>query len=224
MPYLNSEPSSLRNQVSRLLNSEGLSLDELTRSSLDLVVFGSRASGLQHHGSDLDMLIVGNARGHKRVGNLDLILVPEGELSTSLRRRTELFRHIEDYGVSLMHDRMLVTSIRDDHAAERKLARLRALIDRALPSWEIFTEAMKLKYLVKFRREAQRYRLLERGSAVPPTAQLDSSVTTFVAIDSTFEDLVSIAAGETVDRLDMYQLLLREAFRCRHSLVRFKAS
>jgi predicted nucleotidyltransferase len=223
MRLVNSEPLSLRNQVSGLLDSEGLSLDEFTRSSLDVIVFGSRASGLQRHWSDLDILIVGAVRIHKRIGNLDLIFVPEYELNTSLRRRSELFRHIEEYGVSLMHDRMLVTSVRDGYAAARKLARLRALIDRALTSWAVFPEPMKLKYLIKFRREAQRYRLLERGSAVPPTAQLDSSITTFAAIDSAFEDLVSIAAGSATDRSDTYRLLTSEAFRFRHTLVRFRA-
>jgi len=172
----------------------------------------------------LDLLIVGNARGHKRIGKLDLIFVPERELNTSLRRRSELFRHIEEYGVSLMHDRVLVTSIRDDHAASRKLARLRALIDRALPSWDVFTEPIRLKYLVKFRREAQRYRLLKEGAAVPPTAQLDSKIASFRAIESAFEDLVTIAAGEAVEKFECYQLLTREAFRRRHTLARFKVS
>jgi predicted nucleotidyltransferase len=213
----------LRGEVKSILSSEGLSLDELTRSSLDVIVFGSRASGLQRDGSDLDVMVVGKARGHRKMGHLDLIFVPEYELNTSFRRRSELFRHVEEFGVSLMHNRMLVTSIRDDHAAERKLARLRAQIDRALPLWEIFTERIRLKYLVKFRREAQRYRLLQSGAAVPPTAQLDSCIDSFVAIQSAFADLVNLTAGESADRFGSYQLFKKEAFRSRHSLVRFRA-
>jgi predicted nucleotidyltransferase len=189
MPPPKNKLVDLREQADRMLKAEGMSFEDLQLFASDIVVFGSRAVGRHRPDSDLDLLIVGKRSEHKRVGNLDLIYLPQSRIKSILWRRTEIARHIATYGVSLMHDYLCVDSINDDYAAMRKQMRLRRLIRKLLPCWHILDEALKLKYLTRVRRELQRYRLLKRGIAVPPTAELDRILELPNWPDVAFEDL-----------------------------------
>jgi predicted nucleotidyltransferase len=214
------EVGNLRRSVRQVMHSENQSLDDLLQSSSDLVVFGSRASGLQRHNSDLDVLIVGEKRARKRIGSLDLIFVPEYQVQTLAYKHTELFRHIEAYGISLMHDQTLIAAVYDDYAALRKRLRLEALSAKVVSVWDILTDGLRLKYLTKLRREVQRYRILERGLAVPPTAQLDSCIDSIKSVDLILEDLIVIVRETTTTaKGTTSQLFVNEAHRLRKHLV-----
>jgi predicted nucleotidyltransferase len=205
-----------------MMAAEGESLETMIRSSGDIIVFGSRASHVNRKCSDLDILVVGEKRGRKRIGALDLVYIPVIDTSRALWRRTELPRHIERFGVSLMHDSVSIAAIYDDYAALRKRARLKVLLERVILSWGVLDGGFRRKYLIKLRREVQRYRLLEQGLAVPPTVCLDSAMTSFRSIEQALEDLVVVAAP--VESHEVYCLLRSEAHQFASSLVMPRAN
>lgn len=220
MPLAKDEVDGLRNQVGHMLKAEGMSYEDLQVSASDIVVFGSRAVGRHRSDSDLDLLIVADRSGHKRVGNLDLIYLPQARVSSSIWRRTEIARHIAAYGVSLMHDQVCIDPISDDYAAIRKQVRIQRLIRRLLPCWHVLNEGLKLKYLTRVRRELQRYRLLKRGLAVPPTAALDSILDSLNWPDLAFEDLENATGISHTEAESARQILTKEAWRIQRKTMR----
>jgi len=216
MPLTQSEVTSLREQVKEMVLAEGLCFDTLARSASEIVVFGSRASGLNRPDSDLDLLIISDRSGHKKMGKLDLIFVPRAKADTPIWRRTEIARHIEAYGVSLLHDDVLIHAIKDDYAALRKQARLHVLIKSLIPIWNRLDDRLRLKYLTRVRRELERYRLLRCGLAVPPTAQIDSALTSSNWFEFAFSGMGDAANITEKEALLAGQLLTNEARRLGH--------
>lgn len=216
MPLPQSEIESLRDQVRQMMSAEGLSLDELATSASDVVVFGSRAAGVHRPDSDLDLLVVSGRSGHKKTGKLDLVFVPETRVDCPVWRRTEIARHIGAFGVSLMHNDVLVHAITDEYAATRKRARLQKLGKSLLSCWHTLNDELRLKYLTRVRRELQRYRYLEEGLPVPPTANLDSIMNSPDWIERAFRDVGDAANMPKSDAVRLYQLMTNEADRiCR---------
>jgi hypothetical protein len=202
-----------------MTSADGLSFEDLMHSSSDIIVFGSRAAGLERRNSDLDLLVISSEKGHKRIGKLDLIFIPEMQADLPIWKHTEIFRHIAAYGISLMHDRPLISAITDDYAALRKQRRLHRLVKSLLPHWQSLNDELKRKYITKVRRELQRYRLLREGLAVPPTVQLDSLLGSSNWIEFAFKDLGSATGISGEDATSAYQLLTNGAHRLRKELA-----
>lgn len=221
MPLSEADLRSFRERIRRLAKSEDFSLDNLLASATDVIVFGSRAAGLERVRSDLDLLAIGTTKLRKRFGLIDLICVPEPDAHSLAWQHSEIFRHVAAYGISLIHDHMLIEAVVDEHAADRKRRRLETLLEKLLGSWNTLNDGYKAKYLTKLRREFQRYKLLESGLAVPPTACLDSQVNSQEELRSTIEELLlqlSFGESATVERAK--HLLLNEAYRLRSLLAR----
>jgi Nucleotidyltransferase domain len=186
----------LRHQVEAILSAGGVSFEGLLNSSSEVIVFGSRAVGLSRTNSDLDLLVLGPKRGRIKSKSIDLISIPQGEALSHRWRRTELFGHIDAYGVSLMHSAILpIRATHDEHAASHKQGRICSLVQHICPAWNVLSYGLKLKYFTKLRREVQRYRLLSGGRSVPATALLDAEVTSRRFQELILEDLVKIVAG-----------------------------
>lgn len=221
MPLSEVDLRSFRQRIQQLAKGEDFSLDDLLASATEVIVFGSRAAGLERIHSDLDLLAIGTSKLRKRRGLIDLICVPEADANSLAWRHSEIFRHVAAYGISLIHERMLIEAVVDEHAADRKRRRLETLLEKLLGSWNTLNDGYKAKYLTKLRREFQRYKLLESGLAVPPTACLDSQIQSPEALRSIIEELLpelSFRDSATLERAK--RLLLDETYRLRALLAR----
>lgn len=210
-----SELDNLREQVRRIAKAENFPLNELLASSVDVIVFGSRASGLQRVDSDLDLLAVGPMNVHKKKGRIDVICVSEPEAQSLVWQHSEIFRHVQAYGISLLHNSPLISSVVDGHAANRKRHRLETLFLKLMGSWEALNDDYKVKYFIKLRREFQRYRLLAQGLPVPPTAILDAEVESQEAREDILDQLIDFCGRNPDESETARGLLNRDAQRLR---------
>jgi predicted nucleotidyltransferase len=196
-----------------MVAAEGLSFDELFRSASDVVVFGSRATRVHRQDSDLDLLIISERSGHKRKGKLDLVFVPQAKIDSPIWRRTELARHIDAYGLSLIHRDFRLYAIVDEYAAMRKQARLHTLVKSLLLCWHALNDELRQKYFTRLYREVQRYRYLKEGSPVHPTAYLDLIMKSPDSISHVLKN-VGVAANLCKDdAVRMRRLIASEARR-----------
>jgi predicted nucleotidyltransferase len=208
-----SEALHLRDQVRRMIAAGSLSFDELFASASDIIVFGSRAAGLNRPDSDLDLLIIADKSGHKRIGKLDLVFVPDEKVGSAAWRRTEIAGHVATFGVSLMNDRPAFDVIHDDYAALRKQARIHRLVSSLVPSWRLLNDELRRKYLIRVRRELQRFRFLRRGLPVPPTATLDLIVNSLGWIELAFEGIEDAAKIPKDEAFRVRELFTGESHR-----------
>lgn len=220
MPDSRTDVLSLRERVRQLARNEQLSLEDLLSGSADVIVFGSRAAGLERIDSDLDILAVGPLKLPKKKGLIDLICVSEPDARTLAWQHSEIFRHVGTYGISLMRERPMIEVVVDEHAANRKRQRIEGLIPKLMDSWEALNDGYKAKYLTKMRREFQRYKLLNSGLAVPPTAVLDSQVESRRKFESMLEELLQGFYKEPERSESARRLFLNEAYRLRSRLAR----
>ena len=216
MPLSHSKIAALLDDVRQAMAAEGLSLYDLTKSASNVVLFGSRAVGVNRPNSDFDLLIVSDRSGHKKHGRLDLIFVTQAKLNSPLWRRTEIARHIGAFGVSLMQVNLRVEPIIDDYAAMRKQARLHKLTKSLLLHWGVLNGELKRKYLTRVRREIQRYLYLKAGAAAPPTAILDLVLKSPGWADDLFASIGDAAKLSQLDALRIQKLMKDEARRSGH--------
>jgi predicted nucleotidyltransferase len=219
MPISSTDLLSLRERVRWITRNERFSLDDLLSGSADVIVFGSRAAGLERVDSDLDILAIGPLKLPKKKGLIDLICVSEPDAHTLAWQHSEIFRHVEAYGISLMHERALISVVVDEHAANRKRHRIEILIPKLMESWDALNDGYKAKYLTKMRREFQRYRLLDSGLPVPPTAVLDSQIESQRAFESALEAMLQEFCKDSARNENARRLFLNEAFRLRGLLA-----
>jgi predicted nucleotidyltransferase len=162
---------SLRNRIDKA----HMSWSDFSEPAFEIVVFGSRAAGMNRRLSDLDVLVVGaGAKRVKRFG-LDLICISVADLTSSSWLNSELAGHISKYGVWLKGGGDWTTKVRIGKAAERqKQRRLVSLVRSVKHSWSKLHPSFQLKYRVSIRRELQRLLLLQNAIPIPPTSMLDT--------------------------------------------------
>jgi predicted nucleotidyltransferase len=138
-----------------------------------IIIFGSRAVGVEASDSDLDVLVVGGCNRLKS-GGLDLIPVAADRLKMTEWLDSELASHIATYGRwlsgsdSWRHDARVGAS-----AITKKERRLRSLFTAVTQSWDSLHPSFHLRHATTIRRELQRFALLNDGQPVPPTRLLD---------------------------------------------------
>src|SRR5260370_9052565 len=149
--------------------------DALFSEALEVVVFGSRAVGVNRDTSDLDVLCFTNQKRRIRTRQLDCICYPHAEREGSYWRGSELASHIARYGVWIVgNDAWRNSVLIGKEAIERKQRKIESLIRNAVSRWQQFHPLFRTKYATSARRELQRLYLLETGVPIPPTPLLDS--------------------------------------------------
>lgn len=144
-------------------------------TSTEIVVFGSRASGLQGPSSDLDLLCISRTRTlHHKDRSLDLLCLSITDSRTAQWRGSELAGHIAAFGVLLEGDGDALKGISvGKEAIQHKRQRIEAYVRALSHKWFALDRVFKVKYAIKLRRETQRLYLLEQGVPIPPTRVLD---------------------------------------------------
>jgi hypothetical protein len=144
------------------------------RDSVEIVVFGSVAAGLERRNSDIDVLFVGSSEGKLKTDQLDLLAISESRSQEGRWRQSELAGHIYLYGIWLQGNSRATRFIGfSKECIEAKRRRVAAFVRRLPEVWHELDWDFKIKYLIKLRRETQRLIRIESHIAVPPTRVLD---------------------------------------------------
>jgi hypothetical protein len=168
------EPSSLVRTIGERIAAAGADPDFYFRDSVEIVVFGSVAAGLERQDSDIDVLCVGSCEGRLKTDRLDLLAISESKLQERRWQQSELAGHIYVYGIWLQGNSYASRFMGfSQECIEAKRRRMAAFIRRLPEVWEELDTDFRIKYLIKVRREAQRLIRIESHIAVPPTRVLD---------------------------------------------------
>lgn len=165
----------VENDITRFLNKFGITWKELKKSAHEIVLFGSRASKVNRSDSDWDILCIGSGKSiHKK--NLDLIWIKKEELTSPKWLGSELAYHIAHYGLWLKgpgkwKSHVFVSNI----AIKKKLKRIIRLIKSLEHHWQYLSDYHKQKYIIKLRRDFQRFEHLINKKPIPTTPMLDKS-------------------------------------------------
>ena len=157
----------------RRLTSAGIDPARFFAEANAIVVFGSRAVGIESRDSDLDVLVVGGVDRLKAYG-LDVIPVAADRLKTPEWLGSELASHIAAYGIWLSGS----DSWRNDArvgpcAITKKQRRIGSLVTAVARYWDSLHPLFRLQHATTIRRELQRFALLNDRQPVPPTRFLD---------------------------------------------------
>lgn len=164
---------------------------QLFTEAIDVVVFGSRAAGVNRPSSDIDILLVTPHKRRLRSYGLDLVLITPEEAEDSFWLGSELASHIVQFGKWIKgsgewRNRVEISR----RAIVKKEHRVGALLRNATQRWERLHPVFHRKYAITSRRELQRLDLLLKGAPIPPTATLDLS---WESRQFTPDDLVAVA-------------------------------
>ncbi len=167
--------SALERELRSALGRLGVP-DALVDAADELVLFGSRAAGVNRPESDWDVLLVADKRPPLLPG-ADLLCVPRRRVETREWLESELANHIAAFGLWLSGTPSWRNEVRRGSACavERKS---RAICDRIAmlaPDWHLLSRPFRSKYLTLIRRDMQRLIMMTGGQPVPPTPVLDAT-------------------------------------------------
>lgn len=204
---MDSQSELLLRTLQNRLAQAGLDWVQLSHTTYELVVFGSRAAGVNRRQSDLDVLLVGSKARVKRAG-LDLVGMSRAEIESAEWLGSELASHVANYGLWIIGSGKWREGVRISlNAADRKERHLLSLARSVDRSWSELHPAFQLKYRTTVRRELQRLLLLRSAIPIPPTPILDWD---WQADKISRDALLSIAAsqGGLQGRLDCIHRIL----------------
>lgn len=140
----------------------------------ELVLFGSRAAGVAHRGSDWDVLLVCDRAPVSVPMTVDLVVVSASRLHSRRWLGSELAGHVGAHGRWLVGDPSWTGKVfRSRRALERKATRIARRVVNLQRNWADLEPAYRATFLKVLRRDLQRYECLEEGRPVPPTRILD---------------------------------------------------
>jgi predicted nucleotidyltransferase len=165
--------------------------DNLFSSANELVIFGSRAAGVNSPTSDIDVLIVSNQKSRVHFCGVDIVMLNRADIESREWLRSELASHVSQYGKWLKGDGSWrsATSL-SDYAAARKKYRIAARLRALHHAWPRLHSIFQIKHATTIRRELQRLSLLLQRTAIPPTPLLDEA---WATDNTSFADLWRIA-------------------------------
>lgn len=175
----------------------------------EIVVFGSRAAGVNQPSSDLDVLCFAQKKRKIKSRELDCLCLLEQSTLGLDWLGSELASHISEYGVWIVGRGEWRTSVRiSGEAIAQKTRRVAALVGNVKLGWSKLHPEFHLKYKRMIRRELQRLELLRRHTAIPPTPILDARRKALV--DSPARLLEVAAAVPNIASLEFVDGLLRD--------------
>jgi len=171
----------LLGRATKLARRAGVDWSFIASQCTELVVFGSRAAGLETPFSDLDVLVVrkhGLAMPLPGVRGIDLVFRTEDEILSAEWLKSEMAGHIAACGRWLQgsgrwRNNALAVRGEPNEAAEAKRRRISRLAEALRNHWDRLTPDFRRRNLTTLRREKQRLQLLQSGIAIPPTRLLD---------------------------------------------------
>ncbi len=159
-------------EVSSRVEAEGYASGDILQRASSIVVFGSRASGVNSPSSDLDVLCVGIGDRIKSP-SLYLLWINEQTILDGWLG-SELATHVAEYGIPVKGDFGWASgAFFGPGALVNKRRRILGIIKHVSYGWQRLHPAFRRKYQTTLRRELQRYSLLAQRVPIPPTPVLD---------------------------------------------------
>ena len=178
------------------LASIGLGFEELRRRCSEIVLFGSKAAGLDKRSSDWDLLCVGTGRP-RSTWSIDLLWLEPQTLTDPEWLNSELAAHVARWGKWLHGSPRWIECVRPGEGAVAMKSRRIASRATALAKvWSEVPLGYQRRHFVLLRRDLQRHVLLARGEPVPPNALLDEA---FAGEQSARGELVEVARRHGVN-------------------------
>jgi hypothetical protein len=150
-----------------------MTLEDLSSTAEQVILFGSSAAGCDTPGSDIDLLCVGKGE-RKDTGRLHLLWIEASFLNNPKWLGSEIGGHISKYGIWLSGERTLGPPQRpSQHTLQKKRQRI---LDRAavlIQKWPLLSASFKAKHLRNLRLDLQRVQMLRAGEPVDPNPMLD---------------------------------------------------
>ncbi|WP_390905465.1 nucleotidyltransferase domain-containing protein [Occallatibacter riparius] len=172
------------------------------RSSSQIVIFGSYASGVQTRHSDMDVFCVGEPKTHFKTPTIEVLILPEYDVYSDLWLGSELANHISHYGVPLGPRPHWFDLANISHeAVERKERRIDAYVRSLERHWDELSFQARSRYEIKIRRELQRLQLLQKGEPVMPTPILDRALESTAQIDAIVSSCASPSLLQRISKL-----------------------
>ena len=200
----------VENRLRDLISNSGMTYEKLVGISTEVVIFGSRAAGLQRPDSDLDVLLIGTKIERPRVSGVDFVILDLEQLASPHWMGSELASHVAEYGKWIKGRGSWQNHVHVSHRATmRKQARVLGLLMSGPKWWSKLHPMFHNKYKLMIRRELQRLDLMRQKIAVPPTFTLDSD---WERASKTKNDLIDVAAT-----LPLSPLAFELAVSCIHS-------
>ena len=165
--------SELVEEIMPVLEGHGISWSDLSSQCREIVLFGSRAVGVENESSDWDLLCVGLGK-NLRNESLELLWVTPEKTNQSDWLGSELASHIASYGVWLIGESKWKRNVYvSAESIEHKLKKLRARLEGYSSSWSHLSHPYRIEKVRTLRRDVQRLLLLRKGAAIPANAVLD---------------------------------------------------
>jgi hypothetical protein len=165
----------LKRFLEERLAAEGLDWNVIRRSCDEVVLFGSHAVSASSKSSDLDLLCIGEGKRFKS-RTIDLVWYRRAEVERATWLGSELANHVAHFG-KWMHGqdtwshRVFISGRAINFKRTLIVNRARSLEEL----WKALRQEYRKKHAIKVRRDLQRYELLKAGSAVKPSALLDTN-------------------------------------------------
>lgn len=161
-----------------VLQAAGTSWEKIAACSDQIVLFGSRAAGLENTLSDWDLLCVLKPNVEpvvlRKLGKVGFVWITQGFLRSPDWMGSELGRHISEYGIWLKgNDDWSSKAFVSHKAITRKIIRAETHFSEISRLWHLLSEPYRISRLRLVIRELQRVELLENNEAVPPHSILD---------------------------------------------------
>jgi hypothetical protein len=151
-----------------------LTFEDLLRSASEVILFGSRAAGLDRQTSDWDVLCIGAGKP-RATQHIDLLWLSPSEQTRPEWLSSELAGHVAQWGQWLHGSPDWIEHVRPgNHAVAQKSRRIAARAAALARTWHALTLAHQHKHLSLLRRDLQRHLLLQRRAPVPPNVLLDA--------------------------------------------------
>jgi hypothetical protein len=165
---------SLVGHLQHCLQVSGVSPETWILDYREVVVFGSRAAGVHHSDSDLDVMIVGENKP-RRIPGLDFVHLLPKQVEGSFWLGSELASHIAKYGKWIKGSGdWTQDACLKPRAVRRKQHRILSLLRNSEGRWLRLHPIFQKRYATTIRRELLRLDLLLHQRPVPPTPVLDS--------------------------------------------------
>lgn len=151
-----------------------LTFEDLLCSASEVILFGSRAAGLDRQTSDWDVLCIGAGKP-RATQHIDLLWLSHSERNRPEWLSSELAGHVAKWGQWLHGSPDWIEYVRPgNHAVAQKSRRITARAAALARTWHALTPAHQHKHLSLLRRDLQRHLLLQRRAPVPPSVLLDT--------------------------------------------------
>ena len=162
------------NDLEFLFRKKGIDIRNTISSASQIILYGSRASGVSDADSDYDLLFIGQGESIKENG-IDLSWIEKSKLDTKEWLESELAVHIAKYGRWLKGKDNWRTKARiTESTVEKKKTKIKNYVESLRNRFEKLSFPFQNKYVIKVRRDVQRLFLLLKNEPIPPKQVLDN--------------------------------------------------